>query len=100
MAEQTKFTPEQIAQMKTANAHGFVDCLTAMGVPKVENGQAVKSASGAPVRVPCTTEEAIGLFNKAAKLNADFEAKVAAQIEPVKAIVREHIKGAAAPAAA
>ena len=99
MSEPTKFTPGQVAQMKTANAHGFVDCLTAMGVPKVEKGQIVKAASGSPVRVPCTTAEAVTLFEKASKLNADFQAKVAAQVDPVKAIVREHIK-AAAPAAA
>lgn len=96
MSEQAKFTPEQLAQMKVANAHGFVDTLTTMGIPKVENGQIVKSASGSPVRVPCDQATAVSMFEKAAKLNADFQAKIAAQVEPVKAIVREHVKAAAA----
>lgn len=96
MSEQAKFTPEQLAQMKVANAHGFVDCLTTMGIPKVEDGKIVKSASGSPVRVPCDQAQAVSLFEKASKLNTDFQTKIAAQIDPVKAIVREHIKAAAA----
>lgn len=101
MSEQTQqLTDEQIDQIKKANAHGFIDCLTALGRPKVENGQIVKSASGDTVRVACTTEEAVKLFEKAAKFNADYGQKVLAQIEPVKQIVREHLGGATSAAAA
>lgn len=83
--------------MKRANAHGFVDFLTTHGAPKFDDkGAQVKSASGAPVTVPVTPEEAVTLYTKAASLNA----AVQSQIEQVKATVREHVKAAAAPATA
>ena len=97
MANEPQYTPEQIQAMKQANAHGFVDFLTVHGIPKLNaQGAQEKSASGTPITTPVTPEEAVGLYQKAAAFNA----AVQGQVEQVKTTIREHVKAAAAPAAA
>ena len=97
MAENTEIKPEELNKLKRANAHGFVDFLTTNGMPKRDDkGQPVKSASGDPVMVTPSAEDAFGLYQKC----ASFNTKVAEQVEQVKTTVREHLKAAAAPAAA
>lgn len=84
MADNKQFTPEQLGQMKAANAHGFIDVVTTVGLPNKEGKLQ-----------PVTAETALGLYAKAAAQSQAFAEKVAKVTETI----RENLKPAAAPAA-
>lgn len=79
-----QYSAEEISAMKKANAHGFVDFATTHGIPG-------KDGSIQPV----TTEQAVGLYQKAASAQEAFQTKVA----KVKETIRESLKAPAAAAA-
>lgn len=80
-----QYSAEEIQAMKQANAHGFVDFVTTHGAPDKDGNLQ-----------PVTTEQAVGMYRKAASAQEAFQVKVAKVTETI----REHLKATPAPAAA